>query len=76
MRNYIRIYVTYDDYLIFKIGNRVIPIALWKLREKLNPMKLINRTLVSLSLKPESVVNLRTGITVKHYKNGKIDVQS
>ena len=76
MRNYIRIYVTYDDYLIFKIGNRVIPIALWKLRNKLNPMKLINRTLVSLSLKPESVVNLRTGITVKHYKNGKIDVQS
>lgn len=76
MRNYIRIYVTYDDYLIFKIGNRVIPIALWKLREKLNPMKLINRALVSLSLKPESVVNLRTGITVKHYKNGKIDVQS
>ena len=68
MRNYIRIYVTYDDYLIFKIGNRVTPIALWKLRNKLNPMKLINRTLVSLSLKPESVVNLRTGITVKHYR--------
>ena len=76
MRNYIRIYVTYDDYLIFKIGNRVIPIALWKLRNKLNPMILINRALVSLSLKPESVVNLRTGITVKHYRNGKIDVQS
>ena len=49
---------------------------MWKLRNKLNPMKLINRALISLNFKPESVVNLRTGITVKHYKNGKIDVQS
>lgn len=76
MRNYIHIYTTYDDYLVLKIGNRVNTFPMWKLRNKLNPMTLINRALVSLSLKPESVVNLRTGVTVKHYKNGKIDVQS
>lgn len=76
MRKYINIYTTYDDYLVLKIGNRVRIFPMWKLRNKLNPMRLINRTLVSLSLKPESVVNLRTGITVKHYRNGKIDVQS
>lgn len=76
MRNYIHIHTTYDDYLVLKIGNRVRIFPMWKLRNKLNPMRLINKALVSLNLKPESVVNLRTGITVKHYKNGKIDVQS
>lgn len=76
MRNYIHIYTTYDDYLVLKIGNRVKIFPMWKLRNKLNPMTLINRALVSLNLKPSSVVNLRTGVTVKHYKNGKIYVQS
>ena len=71
MKKYISYHVTYDDYLVLKVGNTVRYIALWKL----NPRDMINNILIKINLRPYRTVTLKTGVVVNHYKNGKIDVQ-
>jgi len=71
MKKYISYHVTYDDYLVLKVGNTVRYIALWKL----NPKDMINNILIKINVRPYRTVVLKTGVVVNHYKNGKIDVQ-
>lgn len=59
--------VTYDDYLVIKIGNTVKLIPMWKLT--------IDSMLKKLSLRPYKTFKLKTGVIVKHYQNGRITVQ-
>jgi|11BtaG_2_1085332.scaffolds.fasta_scaffold120999_2 hypothetical protein len=72
MKKYISYHITYDDYLVLKVGNTVRYIALWKL----NPKDMINNILVKINVRPYRTVTLKTGVIVNHYKSGKIDVQS
>ena len=38
-------------------------------------MKLYNRILVKLSIRPYKVVHLSTGVIVEHYRNGKLKTE-
>jgi hypothetical protein len=60
-------YVTFDDYLVIKIGRTVKLIPLWKIN--------VEDMLQRLNLKPYKVFKLKTGAVVKHYRNGRIKVQ-
>jgi len=71
MKKYISYHITYDDYLVLKVGNTVRYIALWKL----NPRDMISNILIKINVRPYRTVTLKTGVVVNHYKNGKIDVQ-
>ena len=60
-------YVTFDDYLVIKIGRKVKLVPLWKVN--------LDDMLQRLNLKPCKVFKLKTGVVIKHYRNGRIKVQ-